>query len=641
MSAQPIVSLTVVSGPDLGRRHVFHKERISIGRDANNDFVLSDGFVSNHHGRLQKEGNNVLYYDLRSRHGTRVLIDEITVNLHDHESVRHVRVTHECEIQVGSTLIKVELQDPAQVESAFRQAKRKLTESQERYITAAHRPVEDWTRGLSRNGHRDKSLDLLFFLAGRLNSLTQLEDILDLIVETTFEAFPAANFFAISLIPEGKDPDALHTYMTRSRGVGSAEGDAPILSQSILRRVVDTRESILFVRDHLGDVSQSILEAQITACLCAPLVGQKSLLGVMQVDTRGKGSLFSRQDLDLFSVLASNAAFALERARLTQNIYDMFEAFVDASVTAIERRDPTTAGHSQRVADYTMQLARAANESNRGPTADIAFSNAEMTELRYTALLHDFGKIAVDEAILKKSSRLSPAEMAVISQRFATFKGTFWRILGENLLKELAREGRAPSPEDLETIQKKHKKFCQELDDGIRLIIRTSKAQRVSDQELELVLELGRRTVQSASGARLPLLTEREITNLSIQRSNLNEEEWEKMRSHVAESETYLHRIPWSEELSRIPDFAGAHHEKLDGSGYPRQISAENIPDQVRILTIADIFDAITAADRPYRNAADVPRALKILKKEAKNGQLDERFVDLFIETVVPQLSDS
>jgi HD-GYP domain-containing protein (c-di-GMP phosphodiesterase class II) len=151
---------------------------------------------------------------------------------------------------------------------------------------------------------------------------------------------------------------------------------------------------------------------------------------------------------------------------------------------------------------------------------------------------------------------------------------------------------------------------------------------------------LGSKTALMPDGQAIPFLTEDELCNLTIARGNLNEREWCDMRSHVAKSESYLNRIPWSRDLRHIPSFAGAHHEKLDGTGYPNHLTHDQIPDQVRILTIADIFDAVTAADRPYRDAVQVPRALDILRTEAHNGQLDARFVQIFIEHVVPVLHE-
>lgn len=629
------VKLTVVSGPDLGKVASFDKEHITIGRDVHNDFVLTDGFVSNWHSELLREQSSFVYYDLRSRHGSLVLIDDVSINLHDSNHVRHVRVVDGSEIQVGSTLMRLEI--VATNESEDDAPTFKPRGSDEKYITAAHRPIEDWTRNL---GSKDTRLEILLRLANQLNSLNRIEEILDLIVGATFEAFPAANFFAISLMDEGSD---LTPFITRNRhGSPDDTQSGVILSQSILQRVVETRESVLFVRDHLGaEISQSILEAQITACLCAPLVGQRSLIGVMQVDTRGQGSLFSRQDLDLFSVLASSTAFAIERARLSEDIYNMFEGFVQASVTAIEARDPTTAGHSERVAQYTLALAEAATNVHVGELLDVHFTPPELTELRYAALLHDFGKVGVRESVLTKRYRVDDTEMGLIAQRFSNFKHLLEIAAYKRLMETLAKEGRCPCDADLGELRKAHASAAEELDEYLRFVGKIRGAHNLGDEEVARVLQIGSKSIVGPDGRKLPLLTQDELTNLTIQKGNLNQEEWQNMRSHAAKSEDYLDQIPWSAELRRIPCFAGMHHEKLNGTGYPKGLTADEIPHQVRILTIADIYDAITASDRPYKTSSSPAFAANILAKEAAKGQLDRPLVDLFIAKIVPAITGS
>ncbi len=633
---RPIIHFNVVSGPDLGKQCRFDQDRITIGRDVNNDFMLSDGFVSNWHGELVREETGFVYYDLRSRHGSLVLINDVSINLHDSQHVRNVRVVDGSEIQVGSTLIRLNIVAPSP--SQRPRPDTFPSNPSEKYITAAHRPVDEWTRGLG--GTSDTRVDIFFRLAGQLNSLTRIEDILELIIEATFEAFPAANFFALSLM--NPDQQSLSPFITRNRMGARHVNSDDIISQSILQRVVETRESVLFVRDHIGaPVSESILEAEITACLCSPLVGQRSLLGVMQVDTRGShGSLFGRQDLELFSVLASNAAFALERAQLTEDIYRMFEGFVRASVTAIESRDPTTAGHSERVAGYTILLAECINNIFTGPTSTLSFSADELTELRYAALLHDFGKVGVRESVLTKAARLNDTEMQLIGNRFANFKNIHWRMRTEALLDSLQRDSRGPMPSEMSAIKDSYERFSRDLDKDLRVLDELRKKRDLEPEELERIQAIGRRRVTGLFGQPMALLTDRELKDLSIARSNLNEEEWENMRSHAAKSQAFLEQIPWSAELKQIPCFAGAHHEKLNGTGYPQGLKGDEIAPQVRILTIADIFDALTASDRPYKRAMTHERACSLLIKEARQGLLDKDLVDVFVHRVVPSLPE-
>jgi len=618
----PALHLTVISGPDAGQTSRFDRGRVRIGRDPENDFALKDRYVSNQHGEFRRVSDGFVYEDLDSRHGSLVLVDDVSVRLHGGEGARPVRLTGDGEIQVGSTVLRVMVELP-QHESPMTFARasdfKERAGSDERYIMATQTSLEALSR---RFTGKDPRLEILFKLAGTLNSLNRLEAVVDLIVEATFEVFPAANLFSISLLADR----ALTPFTTRMRAVGEVSPSNVIVSQSILERVVETQEAVLFVRDNLGqDLSRSIIEAKISASLCAPLVGQRSLLGVMQVDSRSHGMMFSQEDLELFSVFASNVAFAVERARLTEDIYRMFEGFVNASVSAIEARDPTTAGHSARVAEYSLALALKANGVESGRFSEFFLTPPEMTELRYAALLHDFGKVGVRESVLVKGKRIGDLQMALIRQRFLTFRHLGWRQLKE------ASEGSA-------SIADRHDAFCAELDGLLEQLEDIRERQALGDEHLALVAELGRRSIEDVDGSPIPFLTPQEVEHLSIRFGTLSEEEWANMRSHAAQSEAYLRRIPWSEDLKQVPCIAGQHHEKLDGSGYPLGLQASSISDQVRILTVADIFDAVTAWDRPYRKAASVEQAVRILRQESATGKLDADFVGLFVDEVIPEI---
>lgn len=649
-----MVSLTVVSGPDEGKTRSYRQSRVTMGRDDRNDFVLSDGFVSNRHAEVVMEDGDVLFRDLKSRHGSTVVTDAVTKKLHDEDQARHLPVDDGTEVQVGSSLIRLTVGgdplsgrttspfEPSSTAPSKTDGDGQQEEGGERdnLITTAHQPVQTINRRLES---ADTRLAALFRLAGQLNGLTALDEVLDLIVETTFDAFPATNFFAVTL---GADPEQLSTqdpFMTRTRGeVPLPEGeDAPLLSSSILHRVATTQESVLFTKDSLGsEVTQSILDAQITACMCAPLVGQKSLLGIMQVDTRGRGSLFSRQDLELFNILASNAAFSIERARLTESIMEMFEGFVAASVNAIEARDPVTAGHSERVAHYTLELADVVNDIEVGKLRETHLDPDELRELRYAALLHDFGKIAVREDVIQKGARLPEERMRLIRQRFETARELTYRQWLHEYAEKLEAGDARPDGTGLGQIDQYYRALCDELDETYEWIEEISTKGYLQDEDIARIKELGEKTFCGPDGTPHPYLTPVEVENLTIRKGTLNEEEWVEMRSHAALSESYLDQIPWSDELQSIPCIAGAHHEKLDGSGYPAGLAGDEIIPQVRMLTIADIFDALTASDRPYRKAATIDRALEILGLESDDDKLDGELVEVFGSIVIPRIKD-
>jgi len=632
------VQLTVVSGPDAGKSLSFVQPEITVGRAPGNDFVLTDGFVSSFHGTIVANGTDeVVYEDLESRHGTLVALEEETRRLQQ-EGRQTNALVDGCEIQVGCTLIEVGVREISTDDDVESDPALGETEAgSDKVITQALEPVQSISRGFDSD---DERLAILFRLAGELNGRTELDEILDLVVDATFDAFPNANFFAITLVSEPEEVGTESPFFTRVRGDlpdYNEEDEEPILSTSILRQVVENQESVLFLKDSIGaEISESILEAEITSCLCAPLVGQRSLLGVMEVDTRGVGGVFSRRDLDLFSVLASNVAFAIERAELSHNIVEMFESFVAASVDAIEARDPTTAGHSHRVTQYTMEFAQTVNAVGEGPGADIELNRDELKELRYAALLHDFGKIAVEEAVLQKGKRLEDEHLELLEQRFETIKGLDY----QKRLREAFDEADSVSADEFEDLEVDHRAFCDELEAKLARIREIADAPALEDEDIEWVEAVADESFVDSDGTEYPYLTPFEAESLSIRFGTLNDEEWEQIKSHPAHSERFLERIPWNEDLDRIPTIAGAHHEKLDGSGYPKGLEADELIPQVRMLTISDIFDALTASDRPYRDAYSVDRALSILEAEAEEGKLDEGLVEVFVNEVLGRIRD-
>lgn len=637
----------MISGPDAGKRATFKSSRISVGRGPSNDFSLRDGLVSQHHGELIASEGDLMYRDLRSRHGTLVRLNDVTINLHDRTREQEVELAAESHIIIGETLIQIEGQLATGRQPLIPNATEipdmddQSSGFGERVVKRATESLDAVTRRLI---NRDPRLVSIFKLSRSLNTVTELDEILQLIVETTFEAFPAANFFAIS-VPSGEkrtvDQELMTPLLVRERGkAGDSGASKTLLSHTLIRQVYSSQESVLFVRDSSGIApTESIINARIAACMAAPLVGQKRLLGVMQADTRGMGGLFGPDDLDLFTVLASYTAFAIERVNLTRNIYEMFEGVVRLSVTAIDARDPSTAGHSERVAEFSVALADRVNESSSGPLAMQTFRREEIVELRYAALLHDFGKIGVRESVLMKGARLTPENLATVLERFDVARAS---------AQLDAFEAAFARAEQLQWSPREAKDYAKELaserlaviGQAQSLVMEYQPGRRMTPEAIAQIQQIADVRFTDPSGRSRTLLTPAEVEDMTIVTGTLNAREWEDMRSHARKSWEFLCQIPWGEDLQRIPEFARFHHEKLDGSGYPDGLQGDEIPAQVRILTIADIFDAMTAADRAYRKAASVERALQVLHEESRSGLLDRDLVDLFAQAVVPRLNE-
>jgi HD-GYP domain-containing protein (c-di-GMP phosphodiesterase class II) len=344
--------------------------------------------------------------------------------------------------------------------------------------------------------------------------------------------------------------------------------------------------------------------------------------------------------VELVTALASQAAVSIENSLLYENIERLFEGFVTAAVSAIEARDPATFGHSERVATMTVSLARAVDRGGTGQYRNTHFSRIQLRELRYASLLHDFGKVGVSEEVLVKEKKLYPSDIEAIRGRFAFLKRSaaleYQRRRADWLLRN-GREGYDALVKELDARLREHE---AELDRFLHAVIEANEPTILSEEAGAELAQLSRRMFKDIDGVERPLLTSEEVRYLTITRGNLDEQERREIEAHVTHTFRFLQRIPWTRELRDIPRIAYAHHEKLNGEGYPRGVRGDEIPIQTRIMTIADIFDALTATDRPYKPAVAPERALDILRMEAKQGMLDRDLLDTFIESRVFMLTN-
>jgi HD-GYP domain-containing protein (c-di-GMP phosphodiesterase class II) len=344
---------------------------------------------------------------------------------------------------------------------------------------------------------------------------------------------------------------------------------------------------------------------------------------------------YDQRSVDLVSALASQAAVAIENSRLYEDIEKLFEGFVTAAVTAIESRDPTTSGHSDRVATLTVGLAEAVDRGGEGPYRGVRFSREQLRELRYAGLLHDFGKVGVREEVLIKQKKLYPQHLELIRNRFA------YLMQGADLAFERARAELLLSRErdeydaGLEQLNASRQASRDQLRRYLDAIVRANEPTILAEGSFEELSEIHRRRFIDFEGVEQPLLADDELQFLMIRKGNLDDRERREIESHVTHTYRFLEQIPWTRELKGIPGIAYGHHEKLNGAGYPRAIRSDEIPVQTRMMTIADIFDALTATDRPYKRAVPWERAIDILCMEAREGMLDEHLLKSFVDARV------
>jgi HD-GYP domain-containing protein (c-di-GMP phosphodiesterase class II) len=349
----------------------------------------------------------------------------------------------------------------------------------------------------------------------------------------------------------------------------------------------------------------------------------------------GEPSTFNAEDEELLLALAGVTAAAITNALLNDEIEKLFEGFAKASVVAIESRDPTTAGHSGRVAQVSVSLAEAVERGGSGRWRDTRFSRDQMQELRYAALLHDFGKVGVRENVLVKANKLYPSDLREIETRFEMIRRSTQaessRRKVDIALSSGSRREQALAEEDARLAAK-----LKDLDGLMEFILSVNKPTVLPAGGFERLSEIAAMKYEDSRGGLQPFITSREVTLLSIPKGSLSVEERTEIESHVTHTYNFLSKIPWTRALRNVPEIAFGHHEKLTGKGYPNQLGEQRIPVQTRMITISDIYDALTAADRPYKRALPHEKALDILRLEEKDGNIDPDLLRIFIEADVP-----
>jgi HD-GYP domain-containing protein (c-di-GMP phosphodiesterase class II) len=337
--------------------------------------------------------------------------------------------------------------------------------------------------------------------------------------------------------------------------------------------------------------------------------------------------------------LASQAAVAYENSRLYRDIENLFDGFVNAAVKAIEQRDPTTSGHSQRVCEMTVALAEAVDREPRGPYGHLRFSREQMKELRYAALLHDFGKVGVREEVLVKAKKLYPLQFVRVLDRFDYIRRDIEARIAQQKVEALLSLSRKEAEKCLRRLDEEARRLLGELDRYAEFIARANEPTLLPTGDFEVLGEIAQRTYRDPRGTERPYLSFEEVRFLSIPRGSLDADERRQIESHVAHSFNFLAQIPWTPEFRGIPTIARAHHEKINGTGYPFGLNSDQIPVQAKMMTICDIYDALSSSDRPYKRAIPTDRALDILKICVRDEEIDPELFRVFLDAHVYRLT--
>jgi len=353
------------------------------------------------------------------------------------------------------------------------------------------------------------------------------------------------------------------------------------------------------------------------------------IIGVLQLinalDPQRRVVEFSQADQRLAESLASQAAIALTNRQLVQQLETLFEAFIKLINLAIDEKSPYTGGHCQRVPELTMMLAEAVEATSEGPLADFKLTDSERYELRIAALLHDCGKVTTPVHVVDKATKLQTIydRINLIDTRFEVIKRDAevrkWRSIAagvdENEAERICRD------------------FCQQCDvDRSVLHEANIGSENLSDEAIERVKRIGAGyRWRNGDGDEVPFLTSDELENLTIRSGTLTPSEREIINHHIVATIRMLEQLPWPKHLKNVPEYAGGHHERMDGTGYPKGLRRDQMSWQARMMGIADIFEALTAKDRPYKEGMKLSEALSILENFKNNGHVDPDLYQLFI----------
>jgi HD-GYP domain-containing protein (c-di-GMP phosphodiesterase class II) len=627
----------VITGPDKGQEFHF-SDRLTFGRSKSTRIddtafaCLTDPRISREHLLILREGDRYFAIDKYSSNGSFLDGQRLQPNqptpLQDHSQVK-LGITTILFNTEGETAVPIctGATAPALKSNTDQDVSPSMVINAQEWLAQlqAHGPKAD-AKNLSRQ------LKAITQVSLALGGTTEISQLSDQIIRSLFDVFQnAENVFLFSY----------NDKTGKLASLGSSIDDAELkrqVSSTIINQVINDRNAVL-IYDAVGDESYqnntSVHALQLRSVICAPLLFKNQILGLVQIDSRSDAHRFFEEDLEILTGISAQIAVALKNTELFRDIESLLEGFVSASVQVIEARDPVTAGHSFRVAFFTETLASAVNRHDAGSLKEVRFTDKQIRELRYAALLHDFGKVGIKEDILTKENKLFKHEVENIRLRFEYAKACMERHFYYNILKnhETKYLTKHELQERLEQLQAQLQTNHVRLDQYLEKILRHNKPNLTHADMSELLGEIYQETFADLHAAERPLLTDFEFSALQIPKGSLTSEERREIEMHVTHTYNFLNLIPWTEDLQAIPTIAHAHHEKLDGSGYPNQLTADKIPVQSRIMTIADIYDALTSSDRPYKSSVIPEIALDMLVQEAKEGKIDNELVKVFIQS--------
>lgn len=426
-----------------------------------------------------------------------------------------------------------------------------------------------------------------------------------------------------------------------SRKVEFSEFTLKLDKKSIAGYVALTGETLILndinnIPEELGlkynDSFDKMINYKTANMLVVPMINYNNeVVGVLQLINKKKQGIeileetdeicknieaFIKEEVEIIKSLTAQAGILIERTELYDEIQELLSSFIHAMVVTLDSRDITTSGHSRRLAGYALGFVEAINRVNYGKYKDTYFTKEQIRELYYSALLHDIGKIGVSEFVLQKRTKVSEETLELLEYKF------------EYLKEKLEQKEEKNSQEKL---------FLDKFESYMAIIKIINNKPFLTDEEEQLIKELNEFEFDLL-GKKIRMFKGIEYENLIIKRGNLTEKERNEINSHVSHSYNILKDIKWTKDLRAVPKIASAHHEKLDGTGYPLGLKENEISIQARVLAILDIFEALTARDRPYKPPMSVEKAISIIEKEVEDKHLDKELFDIFMQEKIFEL---
>jgi HD-GYP domain-containing protein (c-di-GMP phosphodiesterase class II) len=359
---------------------------------------------------------------------------------------------------------------------------------------------------------------------------------------------------------------------------------------------------------------------------------ENEIIGVLQLlnardELTGNIVPFSGENQMMTESLASQAAVALTNNQLIQGLENLLESIIKSIVAAIDEKSPYTGGHVKRVADLTIAIAEKINEAAEGFYADIYFNEDQMKELRIAAWLHDVGKVTTPEYIVDKATKLE-----TICDRIDLLKTRFEVLKRDHEIESLKKTYRQGSYREDKDIAQNMREFEEKLEEELAVVaIANDGSKFMTDNMINKIKEIAGRQ-WNVDGELKPVLTDNEVLNLCIRNGTLTEDERNIINNHARITHVMLSQLPFPKKLKYVPYYAATHHERPDGSGYPLGLKGDQLPLQSRVLALADIFEALTAKDRPYKKNKSLSEVIKIMRFMVKDNYIDPELFEFFIK---------